>query len=173
MRNYCDVNPVHSWNGVPFRGKLVFFYNVPSKPTEKSVYSEDGTDLGNVVYTDIDGRMSTQIFLEGDYLVEWWLYTGDESVIESDDDEEHWEHVFTETYVDDSGSSAASAFVHSVSELLDLSGMEDGDVAVLTGYYKDGDAPIRSYVWNANSTAAIDGGSVIGNYGQTGRWILV
>lgn len=173
MRNYCDVNPVHSWNGVPFRGKLVFFYNVPSKPTEKSVYAEDGTDLGNVVYTDIDGRMSTQIFLEGDYLVEWWLYTGDESVIESDDDEEHWEHVFTETYVDESGSSEASAFVSTVSELLDISGMEDGDVAVLTGYYKDGDSPIRSYVWNANSTAAIDGGAVIGNYGQTGRWILV
>lgn len=173
MRNYCDVNPVHSWNGVPFRGKLVFFYNVPSEPTEKSVYSEDGTDLGNVVYTDIDGRMSAQIFLEGDYLVEWWLYTGDESVIESDDDEEHWEHVFTETYVDESGSSAASAFVSSVSGLLDLSGMEDGDVAVLTGYYEDGDSPIRSYVWNANSTAAIDGGAVIGNYGQTGRWILV
>lgn len=173
MRNYCDVNPVHSWNGVPFRGKLIFFYNVPSEPTEKSVYSEDGTDLGNVVYTDIDGRMSTQIFLDGDYLVEWWLYTGDESVIESDDDEGHWEHVFTETYVDDSGSSAASAFVSSVSALLDLSGMEDGDVAVLTGYYEDGDSPIRSYVWNANSTAAIDGGAVIGNYGQTGRWILV
>lgn len=173
MRNYCDVNPVHSWNGVPFRGKIVFFYNVPSKPTEKSVYSEDGTDLGNVVYTDIDGRMSTQIFLEGDYIVEWWLYTGDESVIESDDDEEHWEHVFTETYVDDSGNTAASAFVSSVSELLDLSGMKDGDVAVLTGYYKDGDSPIRSYVWNANSNAAIDGGSVIGNYGETGRWILV
>lgn len=173
MRNYCDVNPVHSWNGVPFRGKLVFFYNVPSEQTEKSVYSEDGTDLGNVVYTDIDGRMSTQVFLEGDYLVEWWLYTGDESVIESDDDEEHWEHVFTETYVDGIGSSGASAFVSSVSGLLDISGMEDGDVAVLTGYYKDGDSPIRSYVWNANSNAAIDGGSVIGNYGQTGRWILV
>ena len=173
MRNYCDVNPVHSWNGVPFRGKLVFFYNVPSEQTEKSVYSEDGTDLGNVVYTDIDGRMSTQVFLEGDYLVEWWLYTGDESVIEADDDEEHWEHVFTETYVDDSGSNAASAFVSSVSELLDLSGMKNGDVAVLTGYYKDGDSPIRSYVWNANSTAAIDGGAVIGNYGETGRWILV
>lgn len=173
MRNYCDVNPVHSWNGVPFRGKLVFFYNVPSEPTEKSVYSEDGTDLGNVVYTDIDGRMSTQIFLEGDYLVEWWLYTGDESVIESDDDEGHWEHVFTETYLDDSGNTAASAFVSSVSALLDLSGMEDGDVAVLTGYYEDGDSPIRSYVWNANSTAAIDGGAVIGNYGETGRWILV
>lgn len=173
MRNYCDVNPVHSWNGVPFRGKLVFFYNVPSEPTEKSVYSEDGTDLGNVVYTDIDGRMSTQIFLDGDYLVEWWLYTGDESVIESDDDEEHWEHVFTETYVDESGNAAASAFVSSVSALLDLSGMEDGDVAVLTGYYEDGDSPIRSYVWNANSTAAIDGGAVIGNYGETGRWILV
>ena len=173
MRNYCDVNPVHSWNGVPFRGKLVFFYNVPSEQTEKSVYSEDGTDLGNVVYTDIDGRMSTQVFLEGDYLVEWWLYTGDESVIESDDDEEHWEHVFTETYLDDSGNTAASAFVSSVSELLDLSGMKDGDVAVLTGYYKDGDSPIRSYVWNANSNSAIDGGSVIGNYGQTGRWILV
>lgn len=173
MRNYCDVNPVHSWNGVPFRGKIVFFYNVPSEQTEKSVYSEDGTDLGNVVYTDIDGRMSTQVFLEGDYLVEWWLYTGDESVIESDDDEEHWEHVFTETYLDDSGNTAASAFVSSVSELLDLSGMKDGDVAVLTGYYKDGDSPIRSYVWNANSNAAIDGGSVIGNYGQTGRWILV
>lgn len=173
MRNYCDVNPVHSWNGVPFRGKLVFFYNVPSEQTEKSVYSEDGTDLGNVVYTDIDGRMSTQVFLDGDYLVEWWLYTGDESVIESDDDKEHWEHVFTETYVDDSGRTAASAFVSSVSELLDLSGMKDGDVAVLTGYYKDGDSPIRSYVWNANSNAAIDGGSVIGNYGQTGRWILV
>lgn len=173
MRNYCDVNPVHSWNGVPFRGKLVFFYNVPSEPTEKSVYSEDGADLGNVVYTDIDGRMSTQVLLEGDYLVEWWLYTGDESVIESDDDEEHWEHVFTETYVDDSGSNAASAFVSSVSELLDISGMKDGDIAVLTGYYKDGDSPIRSYVWNANSNAAIDGGSVIGNYGQTGRWILV
>lgn len=173
MRNYCDVNPVHSWNGVPFRGKLVFFYNVPSEQTEKSVYSEDGTDLGNVVYTDIDGRMSTQVFLDGDYLVEWWLYTGDESVIESDDDEEHWEHVFTETYVDDIGRTAASAFVSSVSELLDLSGMKDGDVAVLTGYYKDGDSPIRSYVWNANSNAAIDGGSVIGNYGQTGRWILV
>lgn len=173
MRNYCDVNPVHSWNGVPFRGKLVFFYNVPSEQTEKSVYSEDGTDLGNVVYTDIDGRMSTQVFLEGDYLVEWWLYTGDESVIESDDNEEHWEHVFTETYLDDIGSTAASAFVSSVSELLDLSGMKDGDVAVLTGYYKDGDSPIRSYVWNANSNSAIDGGSVIGNYGQTGRWILV
>lgn len=173
MRNYCDVNPVHSWNGVPFRGKLVFFYNVPSEQTEKSVYSEDGTDLGNVVYTDIDGRMSTQVFLDGDYLVEWWLYTGDESVIESDDYEEHWEHVFTETYVDDSGNKTASAFVSSVSELLDLSGMEDGDVAVLTGYYKDGDSPIRSYVWNANSNAAIDGGSVIGNYGETGRWILV
>lgn len=173
MRNYCDVNPVHSWNGVPFRGKLVFFYNVPSKQTEKSVYSEDGTDLGNVVYTDIDGRMSTQVFLEGDYLVEWWLYTGDESVIESDDDEEHWEHVFTETYVDGIGSSGASAFVSSVSGLLDISGMEDGDVAVLTGYYKDGDSPIRSYVWNANSNAAIDGGAVIGNYGETGRWILV
>ena len=173
MRNYCDVNPVHSWNGVPFRGKLVFFYNVPSKPTEKSVYSEDGTDLGNVVYTDIDGRMSTQIFLDGDYLVEWWLYTGDESVIESDDDEGHWEHVFTETYVDESGNTAGSAFVSSVSGLLDLSGMKDGDVAVLTGYYEDGDSPIRSYVWNANSTAAIDGGAVIGNYGQKGRWILV
>lgn len=173
MRNYCDVNPVHSWNGVPFRGKLVFFYNVPSEQTEKSVYSEDGTDLGNVVYTDIDGRMSTQVFLEGDYLVEWWLYTGDESVIESDYDEEHWEHVFTETYVDGIGSSGASAFVSSVSGLLDISGMEDGDVAVLTGYYKDGDSPIRSYVWKANSNAAIDGGAVIGNYGETGRWILV
>ena len=173
MRNYCDVNPVHSWNGVPFRGKLVFFYNVPSGQTEKSVYSEDGTDLGNVVYTDIDGRMSTQVFLDGDYIVEWWLYTGDESVIESDYEEEHWEHVFTETYVDDIGNKTASAFVSSVSELLYISGMEDGDVAVLTGYYKDGDSPIRSYVWNANSNAAIDGGSVIGNYGQTGRWILV
>ena len=173
MRNYCDVNPVHSWNGVPFRGKLVFFYNVPSGQTEKSVYSEDGTDLGNVVYTDIDGRMSTQVFLDGDYIVEWWLYTGDESVIESDYEEGHWEHVFTETYVDDIGNKTASAFVSSVSELLDISGMEDGDVAVLTGYYKDGDSPIRSYVWNANSNAAIDGGSVIGNYGQTGRWILV
>lgn len=74
-----------------------------------------------------------------------------------------------------SGASVVNgSFVASIAALKLVSGSVDGQVIQLNGYYAEGDGGGGEFFWNATSTTADNGGTIIAPTGvSTGRWYRI
>ena len=160
-------------NNKPLVGKIGFYE--PSTTTLKNIYGTDEViPLPNPIYCN--GVTTNQVLLdEGDYTARYWRYIGNGNM-ESDQNEDSWLLYKTELIKD--GSVVKTDFigngvVDTVDELKDLTGMEDGDICLVHGYYTNDDCPARYFVWHENGQYDDDGGVVLKSNSQnTGAWIM-
>lgn len=155
-------------NGNPLsNGRVSFYY--PSTTTLKQIYSgSDGlTPVSNPQILDSEGYVEDGgVWLgEGNYKV----------VLEASDGSGGYTNEWS---IDDipsanpDGSGISSTFVNTID---DLRAIVDGSVSIayVMGYYESQDGGGGYFVWDKDSTASDDGGSVIAPSGipTTGRWI--
>lgn len=157
----------------PLVGKIGFYE--PNTTTLKNIFGTDEViPLDNPIYCN--GVTTSQVLLdEGDYTARYWRYIGNGNM-ESDDNEESWFLYKTELIKDGSvvrTDFTGNGIVDTIDELKDLTGMEDGDIVLVHGYYTNDDCPARYFVWHENGSYEDDGGVCIKSNGQnTGAWIM-
>lgn len=166
-------------DGNPLIGRLsVYNRSTDTEGTEISgTYAKlytfaDGeySDAANPQLLDSEGRLPSAVYFDAAVVtVKLEKYTGDSSM-GSDDESEHWELV--DTY--DTGmewKEETSGFAASIADLKTVD--TDASPVTVTGYYTEGDSPSRTYFWDADSTAAEDGGYIVASSSTSkGRWIL-
>lgn len=174
MQNFTDVwGVILDDNGKPLVGKIGFYE--PNTTTLKNIFGTDEViPLDNPVYCN--GITTTQVLLdEGDYTARYWRYIGNGNM-ESDNNEGSWLLYKTELIKDGSvvrTDFAGNGIVETIDELKDLTGMEDGDICLVHGYYEKDDCPARYFVWHESGTYVDDGGVCIKSNSQnTGAWIM-
>lgn len=160
-------------NNKPLVGKIGFYE--PDTTTLKNIYGTDEViPLPNPIYCN--GVTTNQVILdEGDYTARYWRYIGNGNM-ESDQNEDSWLLYKTELIKDGSvvkTDFAGNGIVETVDELKNLTGMEDGDICLVHGYYTKDDCPARYFVWHENGQYDDDGGVVLKSNNQnTGAWIM-
>jgi hypothetical protein len=152
-------------NGLPLNAGRITLYAHDSQ-TPITVYSLTGDDYSpaeNPMLTTNDGRIDTVFYDDGIIDVK----------VEKNNGDGTFELLDTfEDGLDVGKNGTSDTQVSTIEELRNVN-PEVGTVTV-TGYYKQGDCPVRMYMWDPNSTNAIDGGYVIGSdVSDTGRWILM
>ena len=174
MQNFTDVwGVILDDNGKPLVGKIGFYE--PNTTTLKNIFGTDEViPLDNPVYCN--GITTTQVLLdEGDYTARYWRYIGNGNM-ESDNNEGSWLLYKTELIKDGSvvkTDFVGNGIVETIDELKDLTGMEDGDICLVHGYYVKDDCPARYFVWHESGTYNDDGGVCIKSNSQnTGAWIM-
>lgn len=180
MRNFGNN---YSWldtEGRPLVGRVTFYKLHTTEPELITDYS--GTALPNPIFTNAIGQTVQQVFLQDgvDYTVVFDKYIGEADMTQ---DPDNWLFQYSSDNIyDDYKAQFETGFVPVISTVADLRAVNPDDVPVapnsnkkfiqLFGYYDAGDKPAVYYLYDAESTAAIDNGSVIGStYG--GRWLLV
>ena len=180
MRNFGNN---YSWldtEGRPLVGRVSFYKLHTTEPELITDYS--GTALPNPIFTNAIGQTVQQVFLQDgkDYTVVFEKYIGEADMTQ---DPDNWLFQYSSDNIyDDYRAVFETGFIPVISTVADLRGVNPDDVPVapnsdkkfiqLIGYYDAGDKPAVYYVYDAESTASIDNGSVIGStYG--GRWLLV
>lgn len=152
-----DGNPLNS-------GRITLYAHDSQTPL--TVYYLEGDDYSpaaNPMLTTNDGRIDTVFYDDGIIDVKVEKNNGDGTFELLDTFEEGL----------DLGKNGTQDT--QVSTIDDLRNTDPtvGTVTV-TGYYTEGDSPVRMYMWDPNSTNTIDGGYVIGSdVSDTGRWILM
>ena len=152
-------------NGLPLNAGRITLYAHDSQ-TPITVYALTGDDYSpaeNPMLTTNDGRIDTVFYDDGIIDVK----------VEKNNGDGTFELLDTfEDGIDIGKNGTSDTQVDTIEELRNVN-PEVGTVTV-TGYYTRGDAPVRMYMWDANSTNTIDGGYVIGSdVSDTGRWILL
>ena len=184
MQNFVDLFPsLTNSQGEPLYGYIEFLKTDSTTP--QNVLDGDNNNIGNLIITNEYGKISStgdgsavaQIFLqdEADYTIRYYEFIGNNFNI---DDKTQFQLVKSLDYyrprisVDIDGG----IFVNTIQDLrnFDISGLEDGAVITLLGYYAAGDKPEVNYIWNANSTRSDEGGSSIQVNGvATGRFLMI
>lgn len=174
MQNFTDVwGVILDDNGKPLVGKIGFYE--PNTTTLKNIFGTDEViPLDNPVYCN--GITTNQVLLdEGDYTARYWRYIGNGNM-ESDNNEGSWLLYKTELIKDGSvvkTDFVGNGIVETIDELKELTGMEDGDICLVHGYYVKDDCPARYFVWHEGGTYNDDGGVCIKSNSQnTGAWIM-
>lgn len=171
MYNFADFYPTLFDNsGRPLTGKLVFLDAHTGAP--RAVYSSDGTVLDSVQYVNV--HTEQQIFLEGDYLVRLYKYIGDGACNTGDTDSDFLLQRSFQVLDSDTGAILKPEVYGGVSALKDYptEGLADGYTIQVGGYYTATDCPVRTFVWNSQSTVDADNGLVFRSNNSGGRWIL-
>ena len=180
MRNFGNN---YSWldtEGRPLVGRVTFYKLHTTEP--ELIYDYAGTALPNPIFTNAIGQTVQQVFLQDgvDYTVVFDKYIGEADMTQ---DPDNWLFQYSSDNIyDDYKAQFETGFIPVISTVADLRAVNPDDVPVapnsdkkfiqLIGYYDAGDKPAVYYVYDAESTASIDNGSVIGStYG--GRWLLV
>lgn len=180
MRNFGNN---YSWldtEGRPLVGRVTFYKLHTTEPELITDYS--GTALPNPIFTNAIGQTVQQVFLQDgkDYTVVFEKYIGEADMTQ---DPDNWLFQYSSDNIfDDFRAVFETGYIPVISTVSDLRGVNPADVPVapnsnkkfiqLIGYYDAGDKPAVYYIYDAESTASIDNGSVIGStYG--GRWLLV
>lgn len=158
----------------------VSFYNADiSSPSAqfKTVYSDASLSVvaPNPIKLDATGKTETQVFLgAGLYFVVVESFMGESATMDDYwNDGSHWT-VFKEFWAQGNGSGFITADMgaSTLSDLKAMTGMGDGYVAVLLGYWNRGDCSPRIVYFDADSSLAEDGISVFApNSGAAGRWL--
>ena len=158
----------------------VSFYNADiSSPSAqfKTVYSDASLSVvaPNPIKLDAYGKTETQVFLgSGLYFVVVESFTGERATMDDYwNDGSHWT-VFKEFWAQGNGSGFITADMgaDTLSDLKAMTGMGDGYIAVLLGYWNRGDCSPRIVYFDADSSLAEDGISVFApNSGAAGRWL--
>ena len=157
----------------PLVGKIGFYE--PNTTTLKNIFGTDEViPLENPIYCN--GVTTSQVLLdEGDYTARYWRYIGNGNM-ESDNNEDSWLLYKTELVKDGSvvkTDFAGNGIVETIDELKELTGMENGDICLVHGYYTKDDCPARYFVWHEGGTYTDDGGVCIKSNSQnTGAWIM-
>ena len=178
MRNYVDPwQNIIDIHGKYLVGRLTFLE--PNTSGRKlTIYDTDGNELDNPIYTSTFGLPKYQIMLQDqDYKVTYEMYIG-QGNMESDENEENW--LLYKTVLSVNGNLSAEhdsvtpTFVNTVDELKQLGGQQNGDTAILKGYYEVGDSgEPRLYVWHDSGNWTDDGGVIIrSNNTTTGAWVM-
>lgn len=184
MRNFDNWNRYQDNDRNPLHGCIQFM--VKDGNTVAPIYDSDGTVLANPQITDIYGRTQHQVFVDTDVIAYYYKYIGqgiwtDEEDIDTSDVSK-WSLQYTSESGLDLQLDITSDTVVMVSNMADLRSTDvdgvplvDGKkVITLLGYYNLGDKEPINYVWDPESTALDDGGSVIASDDYiTGRWIMV
>ena len=180
MRNFGNN---YSWldtEGRPLVGRVTFYKLYTTEPELITDYS--GTALPNPIFTNAIGQTVQQVFLQDgkDYTVVFEKYVGEADMTQ---DPDNWLFQYSSDNVyEDYKAQFETGFIPVISTVADLRVVNPSDVPVapnsdnkfiqLFGYYDAGDKPPVYYIYDAESTASIDNGSVIGStYG--GRWLLI
>lgn len=178
MRNYVDPwQNIIDIHGKYLVGRLTFLE--PNTSGRKlTIYDTDGNELDNPIYTSTFGLPKHQIMLlDQDYKVTYEMYIG-QGNMESDENEENW--LLYKTVLSVNGNlttehdSQTPTFVNTLDELKQIGGQQNGDTAILKGYYEVGDSgEPRLYVWHEAGNWTDDGGVVIkSNNTTTGAWVM-
>lgn len=180
MRNYVDPwQNIIDIHGKYLVGRLTFLE--PNTSGRKiAIYDTDGNELSNPIYTSNYGLPKHQIMLlDQDYKVTYEMYIG-QGNMESDENAENW--LLYKTVLSVNGNlstehdSVTPTFVNTVNNLKQLATdyLQDGDTAILKGYYEVGDSgEPRLYVWHEAGNWTDDGGVVIkSNNTTTGAWVM-
>lgn len=152
-------------DGNPLNAGRITLYAHDSK-TPLVIYYLEGDDYSpapNPMLTTNDGRIDT-VFYDGGII---------DIKVEKNNGDGTFE--LLDTFEDglDTGNTGTQDKRVSTIEDLRKTDPSAGTVTV-TGYYTEGDSPVRMYMWDAESTNTIDGGYVIGSeVSDTGRWILI
>ena len=142
-------------NGNPLAGgKLYTSLNNTDDP--KSTYSDaDGTPNTNPVILDAEGY--ADIWLDSDYPYRFKLTAADDTLIWQRDDV--------------TGNNAGNQSVRTIADLRNLGGAAYGQLVTVLGYWAAGDNGGGDFWFDAVSTAADNGGTIIQVTGvPTGRW---
>lgn len=167
----------------PLHGCIHFVVNDGN--TSAPIYDKDGTALDNPQLTDIYGRTQHQVFINEDVIAYYYKYIGNgqwytEMNIDPSDTSK-WQLQYTsksEMFIDIENDSKASYAVLNIEDLRDLNptsvpSIDGVKIVTLMGYNEAGDKEPINYIWDANSTDADDGGSIIATDLIKGRWIMV
>ena len=183
-RTWDNWNRYQDNSRQPLHGCIQFM--VKDGNTAAPIFDVDGTALDNPILTDEYGRTEHQVCINQDVTVYFYKYIGqgrwtDELDIDTSDVSK-WSLQYTAESLADGGMNSSAESIFAVDTIASLRALEveslpsvnGKKVITLLGYNSLGDKEPINYVWNANSTAADDGGSVIKNDDLiTGRWIMV
>ena len=150
------------------RGKLEVLDPVSNTPLDIWSFSdEEYVPLENPVILDIEGRVPQTIFCDRIVYVRVYAYKGDDL-----EGQPIYEFI-RDFYAGENMNSEVRDYAIGINDLRGLDPEVNTQVNVL-GYHTAYDCPMRSYMWDPNSTLDPDGGYVIGsNVTATGRWILL
>ena len=152
-----DGNPLNS-------GRITLYAHDSDTPI--TVYYLEGNDYSpamNPMLTTNDGRIDT-VFYDGGII---------DVKVEKNNGDGTFE--LLDTFEEGMDVGHGGTPDTQVSTIEELRGVDPsmGTVTV-TGYYTEGDSPVRTYMWDSDGTNTIDGGYVIGSdVSDTGRWILI
>ena len=183
MRTWDNWSRYFDNNNKPLHGCIQFM--VKDGNTVAPIYDVDGTALDNPIITDIYGRTLHQVCIDEDVVAYFYKYVGNgiwSSELDIDtSDTTKWSLQYTsesDLYIDINNEGRSSFAVLNIEELRDLNANDvmaiDGvKIVTLMGYNEAGDKEPINYIWDADSTAADDGGAVIATDLIKGRWIMV
>jgi len=195
-RNWDNRDRYYDLNGNPLQGCIEFF--IRGTNTKAVIYDADGVALANPQLTDQLGRTDHQVFINDDVTAYVYKYVGngrfgnieeesvDTSAYDLDQNDNPTQYLWALQYTVDSKMDATSIVstdaapaVMTMSALRALIPAEVPTtsrvkIVSLHGYYEAGDKEAVYYIWDSESDATDDNGSVIKANSQLhGRWILV
>lgn len=184
MRNFDNFNRYLDNNNMPLHGCVQFM--VKDGNTVAPIYDVDGTALNNPILTDIYGRTQHQVCIDSDVTAYFYSYVGNGDYATEQDidtsDVTKWSLQFTSEDIDSTNITVTSDSVICIPNMTSLRSLDiatvpsvaSKKVITLLGYYALGDKEPINYVWDAESVANDNSGSVIkSNDLITGRWIMV
>ena len=158
-------------NGAPVAGGLLACY-IPGSSVLKALYAADGTQLANPAGIGSDGYLSTPAYL-GTGVSELKLYAPNVpgAIYDPDDFPGSDWRLVRSWQVRGSNGSTALPGIGSVAALqaLDASGLEEGAVVAVSGYYASGDCPTRLFTLR-DGTATGNGGTIFPALGGGRYW---
>ena len=186
FRNFDNRDRYYDRNGNPLHGCVQFM--VKDGNTSAEIFDGDHVPLANPQLTDSLGRTVNQVFVDVDVIAYMYKYVGDGRLADEEAegidtrDESKWSLQYTveSASVDmrqvDGQSSMGVATMQGLRELDPAQvPLVDGiRMVTLEGYYAAGDKEPINYVFDSQSEADDDNGSVIqSEHALTGRWIMV
>lgn len=186
MRNLDNYGQIFDNDKNFLHGKMVFCQK--GTTTQEQVYSWDSehnayVEVNPIVYTDINGRPSVQIYLaDKDYTIYVYKYIGNGDMsLDSDDSNWVFQYSFNNLYevFDLDINTEAIVSIDRMETLKEtdpasVPSIDGKRIVALCGYQTLGDCPIVYYRWSDVSTASANDVDVVSVSGiTTGRWLLV
>lgn len=183
MRTWDNWNRYLDNNSKPLHGCIQFM--VKDGNTVAPIYDVDGTALDNPILTDEFGRTQHQVCINEDVVAYFYKYVGNgiwNTQLDIDtSDTSKWALQYTSEsnlYIDVDTEGRSAYSVVNIAELRkthasNVTSIDGVKVVTLLGYNEAGDKEPINYIWDADSTAADDGGAVIATDLLKGRWVMV
>ncbi len=168
-------------DGRPLVGRLSVFdrstdvpgTEVSGKYTKLYTFADgEYSEAANPLLLDSEGRLPSSVYFDAAVVsVKLERYTGDSSM-GSDDDPAHWETVDTYDTGMEWDDAQPTSVVGTVEELKDVP-VASSPVLVL-GYYRAGDCPARTYLWDGEAIGSPDDGYLVkSSASSSGRWVML